>query len=894
MGYGIERRLKRDLFSFLLLDGEFFEDLANCAARSPENKSIIESYLPDRWSLIKEGIWYHATPPVCEIPDQGFKIHVSATSATAEQVLHKVIPICVEYKAPFKAVVDWFILDFINSKNYPRSSSGKFLVIYPKDEPSFVRILESLYEVTGDLCGPFILSDKPYKDSRVLFYRYGAFINKYKLNIFGEKVPLIMSHDGKLVPDVRTPYFYLPENVKDPFETLDLNYQGELKLKGRYVIKSHIRSSNSGGVYNAEDVETGQKVIVKEARPFVNASRSSSFDAIDMLRKEARVLEKLQHTGYTPKIIDCFQDWEHLFLVMETVQGFPLSSYRALNNVGLLLRRNITAETIKEFCSRLNRIGSNALKAIQAFHKEGVVIGDVSPSNVLVDLETLEVKIIDFEGARIMGETDLDANIVATTGYVSPERLSGSALTFKDDFYALGCLIYSIILPIQEFFHLNPDARDLFIDGLIEDFNLPGYIKEAICALMSGNIGKAERLLLHSAPQIESVEIIQQNGERKFSLSDISEVVRGVTDYILHTPDLQRSDRLWPADYRVFTTNPLNISYGAMGIALYLKEVLGAVPDEIKAWMVDKMSYGSYPPGLYVGLAGVALGFSEIGLEGQAIEVWNSIYESPLISEGLDIFYGVAGIGLASLYFWHKTSNQMFLDTAQEAGEALLYRAGSDESGYFWENVDGEVYYGYAHGGSGISMFLLYLYHATKENRYLDYAVGGLDYEIAKGEKQEDYTVWFRSRTDNLISPYWRYGSAGIGSVLIRFYAMLSEDRYRIIAEEAAKYVATKYAVFPGQFVGLSGMGEFLIDLYFFTGEEKHLESARRLAEGVLLYTIKKPKGVAFPGEELLRISTDFGTGSAGIGLFLSRLINPRGRLLYEQAAPPTLRGGLN
>lgn len=36
--------------------------------------------------------------------------------------------------------------------------------------------------------------------------------------------------------------------------------------------------------------------------------------------------------------------------------------------------------------------------------------------------------------------------------------------------------------------------------------------------------------------------------------------------------------------------------------------------------------------------------------------------------------------------------------------------------------------------------------------------------------------------------------------------------------------------------------------------------------------SILRTYGIAFPGEQLLRISTDFGTGAAGIGLYLHRL----------------------
>jgi hypothetical protein len=38
------------------------------------------------------------------------------------------------------------------------------------------------------------------------------------------------------------------------------------------------------------------------------------------------------------------------------------------------------------------------------------------------------------------------------------------------------------------------------------------------------------------------------------------------------------------------------------------------------------------------------------------------------------------------------------------------------------------------------------------------------------------------------------------------------------------------------------------------------------------LFKLEKGSGFAFPGDRLLRISCDYGTGSAGVGVFLQRL----------------------
>ncbi|NOK58184.1 MAG: hypothetical protein GFH25_541210n30 [Chloroflexi bacterium AL-N10] len=61
-----------------------------------------------------------------------------------------------------------------------------------------------------------------------------------------------------------------------------------------------------------------------------------------------------------------------------------------------------------------------------------------------------------------------------------------------------------------------------------------------------------------------------------------------------------------------------------------------------------------------------------------------------------------------------------------------------------------------------------------------------------------------------------------------------------------------------GQFVGLSGIGEFLLDMYVFTDEFAYLFHAQSLETHLDLFAVKRPEGWVFPGEELLRLIDDY------------------------------------
>jgi len=265
----IDRKSRYNRFWFLQ-EPEFFEHPFTSSSPLQEYRQIATSLVPSNWRVGVHGIWLHASPSGAWLPLQGFKIHISGTSVTATELLRRVGPVCVENQAAFKVIADPFVLELTTSKHYFRGASGKFITIYPRDDEHFARLLVALDEVTASLAGPYILSDKRYANNKVLFYRYGGFVSRDVLNIFGEKVPVINAADGRLVPDIRAPYFRLPEGIADPFESENLKDQNEARLNNRYLVTEVIVHSNDGGVYKAKDQHTGQTVIVKEARPFIN------------------------------------------------------------------------------------------------------------------------------------------------------------------------------------------------------------------------------------------------------------------------------------------------------------------------------------------------------------------------------------------------------------------------------------------------------------------------------------------------------------------------------------------------------------------------------------------------------------------------------------------------
>lgn len=478
--------------SFTISHREYFEALG----RFPISRTfpdLVASMLPAGWSTSRHDLWLQATPEGVDLAPQGFKIHISSTVAQAPTVLRRVVPECVRAGVPFKLVADPALLRFQNSKRFPRRGSGKFMAIYPPDEVAFLALIETLHQATKDLEGPYILSDKRYRDSKVVFYRYGGFQRMYQLRADGSRQLRIRRPDGALVEDERTPYFQLPAWVRDPLpDAEEPEGQSEL-LNGRYEVEEALSFTNTGGVYRAIDRKTGRTVCIKEARPHTEMWLGGAFtlDAVTALHRERDNLERLRGLSIVPELIELFQEWEHTFLVTSFVKGEPLSRVRAREDV-IVLSHLEDEDRVTRFCALFRQLTLRLLDAVEAIHARGLRVGDISPGNVLMDLGTGELQLIDFEGAQPHDERSAFSVQWFNPGFRHPERRKLATLEPFDDFYACGMLLYSMVCPVQALFELDASHPLRFLDHLVDE-GLPARTRVIVQALLDGRADLARK-----------------------------------------------------------------------------------------------------------------------------------------------------------------------------------------------------------------------------------------------------------------------------------------------------------------------------------------------------------------------------------------------------------------
>ena len=861
----------KQVFASMIIPSEFYEPL-HAYKPGPEFSDVAMAVLPVSWRLRNVGVWTNCQPPRPEFPMQGWKIHVSATPANATDILRKVIPVCVANNTTFKFAADPGMFAFMNSKSWSRGGSGKFMTLYPQSKAVFIALLDELYEQLKNFEGPYVLSDKRYKDCKVLYYRYGGLKALQRLEVTGGATSVLLAPEDGEVPDQRTPYFNPPAWVSDPFPDLEED-EGDLFLKeGRYLIESILGTSNAGNVYTATDTLTGKEVVIKEARPFT-ASDGHSSDAVSRLKKEHAILTTLQGTGIAAEPVDLFWDWEHLFMVQSFVPGITVAHFNAINNVSL--KAYPDAEKAQAWLEHVHVIATSIAKSLQVLHDNGVIFGDFSPNNIILDETTFTATFIDFEGAYLEGSNERVS--VLTPGFAS-DRQGRHHLIPSDDYYAFGAVLLSLLSPVNGILQIKPDAAEHFSHALIKDFGFPEGYKDLILDLLVADPAKRlapqDVLTRLAAPGMRSATELMIHTPAVSTPEALSSAITSIREFILASRDTSRKDRLFPAG--PFMVNGLSIDHGALGVAYALDKLGTDLPDDVWRWIEKGLvSHHQYAPALHSGLAGMAWALHELGHNEHAETLLNAAFEHPLLYKSFNLAHGAAGVGLSHIHAWHKTHNPRYLERATTIATVMLSYAHTTPEGTHWQQEQATKFIGYHQGSSGVAMFLMHLYAATRNDTYLQVAKNAIDYDLNHGITTKEGVLSFPEDTEfkHIVYPYLATGSAGVGSAVLRYYQLSKDETYRQKLELLLPDTRRKYAVFMGLFNGLAGLGNFLLDCYCVLGDARFYEAALKVSDGIRLFGIQKDTGLAFPGDYLYRLSTDYATGSAGIGLFFQRLV---------------------
>jgi len=92
--------------------------------------------------------------------------------------------------------------------------------------------------------------------------------------------------------------------------------------------------------------------------------------------------------------------------------------------------------------------------AIGYLHSKGIAHRDLKLENILVDQQGY-IKIIDYGLAKMLKEDDSSFSFCGTPEYLAPEMVEGKGHDKTVDWWALGVLIYEMLVGVTPFFNRN-------------------------------------------------------------------------------------------------------------------------------------------------------------------------------------------------------------------------------------------------------------------------------------------------------------------------------------------------------------------------------------------------------------------------------------------------------
>lgn len=201
-------------------------------------------------------------------------------------------------------------------------------------------------------------------------------------------------------------------------------------LADRYELTSRIAGGGMGQVWRGRDRVLQRIVAIKT----VDLSGQDQ-TAKERFRREAVATAGLS----TPQVVQVYDagfDGDTAFLVMELLTGPSLAEL--IHDEGPLS----VAEGL--------RVAREVTRGLLAAHRIGVVHRDIKPGNVMFHGPDLgEVKLVDFGIAQLSenaGATlTAPATALGTAAYMSPEQASGRGASTASDWYALGCLLTTML-----------------------------------------------------------------------------------------------------------------------------------------------------------------------------------------------------------------------------------------------------------------------------------------------------------------------------------------------------------------------------------------------------------------------------------------------------------------
>jgi len=220
-------------------------------------------------------------------------------------------------------------------------------------------------------------------------------------------------------------------------------------LDGKYKILNKIGQGGMSIVYLAMNEKANKQWAVKEMRK----EKNRNYEVMKQsLITETNLLKELKHP-YLPSIADIIENDDTIIIVMDYIEGRPLSDI-------LLEEGTIEEDKVVDYAIQLCDV-------LDYLHSQNppIIYRDLKPANIMLKPDG-KITLIDFGTARKYNYDSVsDTTCLGTIGYAAPEQFAGETLRQTDartDIYNLGATMYHLLTgvnPSEPPYELYPIRR---------------------------------------------------------------------------------------------------------------------------------------------------------------------------------------------------------------------------------------------------------------------------------------------------------------------------------------------------------------------------------------------------------------------------------------------------
>lgn len=212
------------------------------------------------------------------------------------------------------------------------------------------------------------------------------------------------------------------------------------RILGDYRLEAPLSGGAMGDIHAALHVKSGERVALKT----VGSPRQLN---VRSLRREIRALTSLDH----PNVVS-IHSWG-------VSRGLPWYAMELID--GISLQRHLSATMPRERWRKYLPVFIGVCDGLCYMHGVGLVHRDIKPANIVIRDgrgDTLgDAVLVDFGLATVSGggigreELYKRSEVVGTPGYISPEQVRQDHVDPRTDLYALGCLLYELVVGTPPF-----------------------------------------------------------------------------------------------------------------------------------------------------------------------------------------------------------------------------------------------------------------------------------------------------------------------------------------------------------------------------------------------------------------------------------------------------------